>query len=93
MDETALIKLAKKGDLDAFNNLILAYQDTVYTLAYRMLHSDPAAQDATQDAFISAYEKLSAFRGGSFKAWMLRIAANKCYDELRRWKRRPETEL
>jgi RNA polymerase sigma-70 factor (ECF subfamily) len=93
MDEIALIKLAKKGDLDAFNRLVIAYQDTVFNLAYRMLHNDPAAQDATQDAFISAYEKLNAYRGGSFKAWILRIVANKCYDELRRWKRRPETNL
>ena len=43
--------------------------------------------------FISAYNNLSSFRGGSFKAWLLRVVTNKCYDELRRQKRHPETEL
>jgi len=93
IDETALIKQAKKGDLNAFNHLVLAYQDQAYHLAFRMLHSDPAAQDATQDAFISVFEKLQTYHGGSFRAWVLRIVANKCYDELRRWKRRPEVDL
>lgn len=93
MDEAALIKQAKKGDVDAFNRLVLTYQDQAFNLAYRMLHSDPAAQDATQDSFVSAFEKLHTFRGGSFQAWILRIVANNCYDEVRRWKRRPETDL
>jgi RNA polymerase sigma-70 factor (ECF subfamily) len=44
-------------------------------------------------AFISAYRKLGSYRGGSFKAWLLRIVTNLCYDELRRRKRRPTTPL
>jgi RNA polymerase sigma-70 factor (ECF subfamily) len=47
----------------------------------------------TQDAFLSAYRKLKTFRGGSFKAWLLRIVTNACYDELRRYKRRPIVAL
>ena len=52
-----------------------------------------AAQDATQEAFISAYRSMHSFRGGSFKGWLLRIVTNACYDELRRRKRRPTTPL
>jgi RNA polymerase sigma-70 factor (ECF subfamily) len=79
--------------LDAFNRLVLAYQDIVYNQAYRVLGEAEAADDATQEAFISAYRKLDTYRGGSFRAWLLRIVTNACYDELRRRKRRPTTPL
>lgn len=88
-DETALVRRAQKGNLDAFNALILHYQTQVYNLAWHMLHDGAAADDATQEAFISAYKGLAKFRGGSFRSWLLRIVANACYDELRRRKRRP----
>lgn len=93
MDETALIESARQGDLDAFNRLVLAYQDLVYGQAYRMMGEGEPAEDATQEAFISAYKNLHNYRGGSFKAWLLRIVTNACYDELRRRKRRPTTPL
>lgn len=93
MDEAGLIKDAQRGDLDAFNRLVLTYQDRVYNQAYRVLGNHQSADDATQEAFISAYRKLSSFRGGSFRAWLLRIVTNACYDELRRQKRRPTTAL
>ncbi len=93
MNETALISDARRGDLDAFNRLILAYQDMVYNQAYRVLGEAAAADDAAQEAFISAYRKLGSYRGGSFRAWLLRIVTNACYDELRRRKRRPTTPL
>jgi RNA polymerase sigma-70 factor (ECF subfamily) len=93
MDETFLIQAAQRGDLDAFNRLVLAYQDIVYNQALRMLNDDAPAQDATQEAFISAYRSLTSFRGGSFRAWLLRIVTNACYDILRRRQRRPTTSL
>ena len=93
MDEPALIQSAKKGDLDSFNRLVLAYQDTIFAQAYHMMGERDSAEDATQVAFISAYRKLNSFRGGSFRAWLLRIVTNACYDELRRRKRRPTTPL
>lgn len=93
MDETALIRDAKRGDLDAFNRLVLAYQDMLYNTAYRVLGDPALAADATQEAFISAFKKLKTYRGGSFKSWLLRIVTNACYDELRRQKRRPQTPL
>ena len=93
MDETALIRSAQAGDLDSFNRLVLAYQDVVYSQAYRMIGEPEAAEDAAQVTFISAYRNLASYRGGSLKAWLLRIVTNACYDELRRRKRRPTSPL
>jgi RNA polymerase sigma-70 factor (ECF subfamily) len=93
MDETTLIEEAQRGDVQAFNTLVLHYQSQVYNLAYRVMGERDSAADATQEAFISAYKSLRRFRGGSFKAWLMRIVTNACYDELRRRKRRPQTSL
>lgn len=93
MDEQALIQDALQGDLHAFNSLVLHYQDMAYNVAYRVMGEHGAADDATQEAFISAYQKLKQYRGGSFKAWLLRIVTNACYDELRRRQRQPVTPL
>jgi RNA polymerase sigma-70 factor, ECF subfamily len=93
MDEVALIIAAQQGDITAFNNLVLTYQDLVYNQAYRMMGEPEYAADATQEAFISAYRNLRSYRGGSFRAWLLRIVTNACYDELRRRQRRPTTSL
>ncbi|MDD3827699.1 MAG: sigma-70 family RNA polymerase sigma factor [Anaerolineae bacterium] len=93
MDELALIASAQKGDLRAFNQLVLLYQSMAYNVAYRILTDPDAAADATQDAFFSAYKSMKKFRGGSFKAWLLRIVTNACYDQLRVKKRRPTSSL
>lgn len=93
MDESSLIHEAQHGDLDAFNTLVLAYQDIVYNTALRILGDEDLAADASQDAFISSFRALNSYRGGSFRAWLLRTVTNACYDELRRKKRRPTISL
>jgi RNA polymerase sigma-70 factor, ECF subfamily len=93
MDEAALIRDAQRGDLDAFNRLVLEYQELAFNLAFRMLSDSASAEDATQTAFISAYKNLSSYRGGSFRAWVMRMVTNTCYDELRRRHRHPTTPL
>jgi len=93
MDEQGLVQDALAGDLDAFNRLVLAYQDIAFNLAFRMLSDESAASDATQNAFLAAYRGLRSYRGGSFKAWILRMVTNSCYDELRRRYRHPTTSL
>ncbi len=92
-DEQGFIKAAQKGDTASFNQLVRAYQVQVYRTAYRVLGDQPAAEDATQDAFISAYKHIRSYRGGSFKAWLLRIVTNACYDQLRVRQRRPTASL
>src|SRR5947209_5785339 len=93
MDEQQQIEAAQRGSLGAFNDLVRLYEERVYNLCYRMLGTPEAAADTTQDTFLAAYQALSRFRGGSFKAWLLRIATNACYDQLRRRQRRPTQSL
>ena len=93
MDEQELIAKCKGGDVDAFNLLVEQYQRLVYNLALRMLGSAEGAEDATQDTFVSAYKGVAKFRGGSFKAWILRIAANSCHDKMRSARRARITSL
>jgi RNA polymerase sigma-70 factor (ECF subfamily) len=93
MDESTLIRDAQHGDLDAFNTLVLAYQDIVFNTALRILGDEDLAADASQEAFISAFRALNSYRGGSYRAWLLRTVTNACYDELRRKHRRPTTPL
>ena len=93
MDEPDLIARSQEGDLDSFNQLVEMYQGQVYNLALRMLGSGAAAEDAAQEAFISAFQHVKSFRGGSFKAWLFRIATNACYDQMRSAKRRRSTSL
>lgn len=91
--EQGLIEDARTGNLDAFNALVLKYQNSVYSVTYRIMGESASAADAAQDAFLTAYRKLDTYRGGSFKAWLLRIATNTCYDALRYRKRRPATSF
>ena len=84
---------ARRGDLAAFNELVVEYESQVYNLCYRILGGAQSAEDAAQDAFVSAWRNIESFRGESFKPWLLRIAANQCRDELRRRGRRPSTSL
>lgn len=93
LDELSQVEAARRGDVDAFNQLIERYQRPAYSLAYRTLGEAEAAADATQEAFLSAFRAVHDFRGQSFKAWLLRIVVNACYDELRRRQRRPAASL
>lgn len=92
-DESKLIAAAQRGNVDAFNELVLIYQQQVYNLAYRIMADPASAADASQEAFVSAFKAIGRFRGGSFKSYLLRIVTNCCYDELRRRKRRPTTSF
>lgn len=92
-DEAALIAAAQRGHLPSFNQLILHHQGMAYNVAYRMMGDADSASDATQDAFIKAFQRLDQYRGGSFKAWLMRIVTNTCYDTLRARKRRPTDTL
>jgi len=93
IDEGALVKSASSGNLDAFNQLVLNYQDMIYNHAYAILRDPVSAEDVTQGTFIKAFEKLNGFRGGTFRSWLMKIATNSAYDILRRSSRRPTQPL
>ena len=92
LEDGPLVELAKGGDIAAFNVLVERYQSAVYNLCRRLLGDRGAAEDATQEAFLSAYRALPRFEGGSLRSWLLRIAANQSKDELRRRGRRAKTD-
>jgi RNA polymerase sigma-70 factor (ECF subfamily) len=87
------IRAAQGGDLEAFNELVLSYQDSVYRWVYRLVGDPSLAEDLSQVVFITAYQKLNSFRYGSFRSWLFRIAQNESYDELRRRKRHASISL
>jgi len=93
-DETLLINLRQKGDVNAFNQLVLKYQQTTYNVVLRMLGDRDTAADVTQDTFIAAFRAIQSFRGNSsFRAWLLRIASNQACDYWRRANRHPQYSL
>jgi RNA polymerase sigma-70 factor (ECF subfamily) len=91
--ERALVARSQRGDLGAFNALVERYQAIAYALALRMLGDPDAAADVTQDAFFSAYRAIGSFRGSSFRAWLLRIVSNGCFDVFRARGRHPAASL
>ena len=92
-DEPELVERSKAGELEAFNRIVERYRSLVFNVAARILGSRPAADDVAQEAFISAYRSIARFRGGSLRAWLLRIATNASYDYIRSVRRRAEQPL
>lgn len=92
-DEQRWIESAQAGNVEAFNRLVEQHQVVAYNLAYRTLRNVEDAADATQDAFLSAFRAIGSFHGASFRAWLLRIVLNACYDALRRTARRPASSM
>jgi RNA polymerase sigma-70 factor (ECF subfamily) len=93
VSEKALIRAAQRGDLEAFNLLILRYQNLLFGIALRLLNDEDAAADAVQEALISAFRRFSTFRGDSLKSWLARVVVNACYDELRKKRRQRSVPL
>jgi RNA polymerase sigma-70 factor, ECF subfamily len=93
MQEETLIRKASSGDLEAFNHLLLTYQDMVYSHARAVLGDPASAEDAAQESFIKAFQNMPGFRGGSFRRWLLKIVTNSAYDMIRRGRRHPTEPL
>lgn len=87
MEEAELVRAASQNDLNAFNELVVKYQNQAFNHASHLLGNHDIAEDITQEAFLLAFRKLYQFRGGTFRAWLLRIVTNLCYSEMRTWKR------
>ena len=84
-----LLERALAGDLGAFNDLVVCYQELLFALVVRMVPDRDQASDCVQEAFFSAYRNLRSFRGGSVRSWLSRIAINAAMDTQRLRKRRP----
>ncbi len=92
--ELAVIQRVQRGDVNAFESLVTAYEKNVYNLALRMTGSPEDAEDMAQEAFIKAYNSLPSFRGDSkFSVWLYRIVSNVCLDFLRKKNRRSTVSL
>ena len=89
MTEKELITKAKKGDQDAFGQLVLAHQNKVFSLCVHMMGNREEAEDMAQEAFLKAWRSLGGFQGeSSFATWMHRLTTNLCLDHLRKQARR-----
>ena len=91
--ESELVQRSQGGDLEAFNVIVERYQSQVFNLAARILGNRASAEDVVQEAFISAHKAIGRFRGGSLRAWLLRIVSNASLDHIRTLRRRREESL
>ena len=92
-DEPQLVDRSRDGDLSAFNAIVERYQSQVYNVSARILGDRHLAEDVAQETFIKAHRSIDGFRGGSLRAWLLRIASNLSLDATRSRKRRPAESL
>lgn len=88
MTERELVRAAAKRDTEAFEALVRLYENKVYHLTLRLCGNEEDAQDAAQEAFLSAWRGLPSFREeAGFATWIYRLASNAAIDCLRRGKR------
>ena len=92
--EAAVIQAVLDGDVNAYEALVKENEKNVYNLALRMTGNSEDAADMAQEAFIKAYNSLTAFRGDSkFSVWLYRIVSNVCLDFLRSRSRKQTVSL
>lgn len=89
--DTELIEQCRKGDSNAFKQLVDNYQGMVYVFAFRMLCNEEDAKDVVQETFIKVWRNLSKYNSAlKFTTWLYKITANCCYDHLRKGKHRKQ---
>ncbi len=85
MTETDIVRKAKKGDKEAFSELVTIYSERIYNLALRILRNREDAEDVLQETFLTVLQKLNTFDGRSnFFTWIYRIATNASLMKLRK---------
>ncbi len=94
VDETALVKRARHGDLVAYDELVRRYQERIYATVYHMTANHEDANDLAQEAFIKAFQALKSFKGGSsFYTWVYRIAVNRTINFLKQRRHKAQMSL
>lgn len=94
LDDNALVKRAKKGDRQAFEELVVRHSEKVYARAYSMMRNEDEALDLSQEAWVRGWQRLKQFQGdSSFATWITRIVINQCLDHMRRVKRHPTESI
>ncbi len=89
IDDYELVRSFQNGDTEAFNTLVLKYQNRIAKLIYRHIHDAETTKDLCQEVFLKVYKSLSKFKGNSaFYSWLYRIAMNSCIDYVRQQNRR-----
>lgn len=92
-DQENIIARARRGDADAFEQLVAAYRDQVFRLALRMCGNEADADEVAQEAFLSAWKALPNFRGDSqFSTWLYQLTSHAAIDLMRREKRQIAAE-
>src|SRR6267142_2789248 len=93
-EEMELVRRARSGDLEAYDELVKRYQERIYATVYHMTSNHEDANDLAQDSFIKAFPALKSFKGGSsFYTWLYRIAVNKTINFLKQRKNRMHMSL
>jgi RNA polymerase sigma-70 factor, ECF subfamily len=84
-DERKIVEAARRGDADAFRELVLKFQRRAYAVALGMVHDPDDAKDICQDAFLKVHKSIASFAGDAqFFTWLYRIVMNLCIDHLRK---------
>ncbi len=93
-DEESLVRRTRRGDLEAYDELVRRYQERIYATIYHMTSNHEDANDLAQESFIKAFQALKTFKGGSsFYTWLYRIAVNKTINFLKQRKNRTHMSL
>jgi RNA polymerase sigma-70 factor (ECF subfamily) len=88
LPDEKLVRLAQRGDAQAFEELVARHRDKIYARAFSMMRHEDDALDLSQDAWVKGWQRLKQFHGeSSFVTWMTRIVINLCLDEMRKQKR------
>src|SRR3989442_14720660 len=87
-DDSTLVRAAQRGDMPAFEELVVRHRDKIYARAFSMMRNEEEAVDLSQEAWVKGWQRLRQFQGeSSFGTWMTRIVINLCLDQLRKQKR------
>jgi RNA polymerase sigma-70 factor (ECF subfamily) len=87
-DDSALVRQAQTGGMEAFEELVSRHRDKIYARAYSMMRNEDEALDLSQEAWVKGWQRLHQFHGdSSFSTWITRIVINLCLDQLRKHKR------